>query len=161
MNHYFKNCFQLSSALTIGVSANAKSTTEQRREKDRKWETGTGMVPSQFTRENQLQSEHGLDLETFLTKSNSWTKNGSTFRIIQGNYLLSFWLERLFKKYLSTFRKLETHSSVGLPSGSLITIGGWTLVNGEDTRLAKVWLLKQNAWSRLKKLKKVRFIKNF
>ena len=54
---------------------------------------------------------------------------------------------------------MDGHSSVGLPSGSLITIGGWTLVNGQGTRLAQVWLLKQNVWSQLMSLNEVRFIK--
>ena len=53
---------------------------------------------------------------------------------------------------------MYVHSSVGLPSGSLITIGGWTPTEG---RLAEVWLLKKNFWSQLMSLNQVRFIKNY
>ena len=51
---------------------------------------------------------------------------------------------------------MDLHSSVGLPSGSLITIGGRTVRN-----LAEVWLLKKNFWSQLMNLNEVRFIKNY
>ena len=54
------------------------------------------------------------------------------------------------------------HSSVGLPSGSLITIGGFTLVNGKGgTLIGEVWLLKKNAWSQLMSMKDVSFVKNY
>ena len=56
---------------------------------------------------------------------------------------------------MDIFRWIQFHCVVGLPSGSILTLGGWNIEKGEY--LKDIWLL-DGKWKKMKDLKEARKI---